>query len=237
MFALVVAQDRPKRPLRHVLSPAHRKGQTNPAPFFSSPTIAMLTWFRTLTCHRISLTRQYSVAIAPELRKKWGVCGLPRPRSILDDDYTAVDLSEDNEIVNGSRPGTPPPHLRRPPEKPTPNEYKAHREIMRKEFPNGWNPPRKVTREAMEGIRQMHHLDPATFTTPVLAEKFKISPEAVRRILKSRWEPPRDKRLKIAEREREDRAAYLRSKQEQERTEAQEVAEARKIRRDGLAFQ
>ena len=108
---------------------------------------------------------------------------------------------------------------------------------MQKEFPAGWNPPRKVTREAMEGIRQMHRLDPATFTTPVLAEKFRISPEAVRRILKSRWEPPREKRLKIAEREREDRAAYFRSKREQERMEAQEVAEARKIRRDGLTFQ
>lgn len=200
----------------------------------------MSTWFRSLSvrkCHRNTLARFYSVAIPPEARQKWGLSGLPRPRSILDDDDKPVDLSEDNEIVNGVRPDTPPPHLRRPPEKPTPQEFKAHREVMRKDFPNGWDPPRKISREAMEGIRQMHRFDPGKFTTPVLAEKFKISPEAVRRVLKSRWEPPREKRLKIAERERAERSAYLKSKREQERAEAQQVAEARRVRDDGLTFQ
>ncbi|KAJ4474190.1 hypothetical protein C8R41DRAFT_740844, partial [Lentinula lateritia] len=71
--------------------------------------------------------------------------------------------------------------------------YKIHREVIREEFPDGWNPPRKLSREAMEGLRQLYHLDKTKFTTPVLAEKFKISPEAVRRILKSRWEQPKEK--------------------------------------------
>jgi hypothetical protein len=35
----------------------------------------------------------------------------------------------------------------------------------------------------------MHASDPERFTTPVLAENFKVSPEAIRRILKSKWQP------------------------------------------------
>ncbi|EMD35540.1 hypothetical protein CERSUDRAFT_37972, partial [Gelatoporia subvermispora B] len=65
----------------------------------------------------------------------------------------------------------------------------AHRETIKKDFPEGWAPPRKLSREAMEGLRQMHKMDPEIYTTPVLAAKFRISPEAVRRVLKSKWQP------------------------------------------------
>jgi hypothetical protein len=41
----------------------------------------------------------------------------------------------------------------------------------------------------MEGIRHLHSTQPDKFTTPVLAEHFKVSPEAIRRILKSKWRP------------------------------------------------
>lgn len=164
---------------------------------------------------------------------------MPRPQAILDDDDTPVDLTEDDEIVNGARPNTPPLHLRRPPAKPTPPEFKAHRAVMKKDFPSGWAPPRKLSREAMEGVRQMHRLDPEKFSTPVLAEKFRVSPEAVRRILKSRWEPPREKRLKLAERERGERAAYFKLNRERERIEARRVAESLRVGdgRDKLTFE
>ncbi|GLB42332.1 putative neugrin [Lyophyllum shimeji] len=190
-------------------------------------------------CPRLGLARLYSADVTQASRKKWGLSGLPRPQSILDDDDTPVDLTEDDEIVNGARPTTPPLHLRRPPAKPTPSEYKAHRAVMKKDFPHGWAPPRKLSREAMEGVRQMHRLDPEKFTTPVLAEKFKISPEAVRRILKSKWEPPREKRLKLAERERQERAAYFELNRERERIEARRVAESLRVGdgRDKLTFE
>jgi hypothetical protein len=54
----------------------------------------------------------------------------------------------------------------------------------------------------MEGLKQLHTLDSATFSVPVLADKFRVSPEAVRRILKSRWEPTKEKKVKILEREK-----------------------------------
>ncbi|KAG5643636.1 hypothetical protein DXG03_000562 [Asterophora parasitica] len=200
----------------------------------------MALWFRTLAfCPRYSIARFYSAELTQASRRKWGLQGLPRPRSILDDHDGPVDLSEDDDIVNGLRPNTPPLHQRHPPTKPTPSEYKVHRAVMKKEFPEGWAPPRKLSREAMEGVRQMHRLDPEKFTTPVLAEKFKVSPEAIRRILKSRWEPPREKRLKLAERERQERSAYFKLSRERERIEARRVAESVRGGRheDGFTFE
>ncbi|KAG5351372.1 Putative neugrin-like protein [Termitomyces sp. J132] len=199
-----------------------------------------LSFYRfALCCPRASLTRFYSVQISYDSRRKWALQGLPRPRSILDDNDTPVDLSEDDDAVNGVRPNTPPLHLRQPPKKPTPHEYKVHREVIKKNFPAGWNPPHKVSREAMEGIRQMHRLDPEKFSTPILAEKFKISPEAVRRILKSRWEPPREKRLKLAERERAAKMEYFSLKRVRERMEARAARESADVGtdRDRLQFE
>lgn len=62
----------------------------------------------------------------------------------------------------------------------------------------------------------------------MLAEKFRISPEAVRRILKSKWEPPREKRLKLAEREREERSEFIKLSRVRERVEARQLAEIQK---------
>ncbi|KAF2497863.1 hypothetical protein BU16DRAFT_457452 [Lophium mytilinum] len=52
-----------------------------------------------------------------------------------------------------------------------------------------WNPRKKLSPDTMDGIRHLHKQSPDKFTTPVLAEHFKISPEAIRRILKSNWKP------------------------------------------------
>ncbi|KAJ7044111.1 hypothetical protein C8F04DRAFT_909802, partial [Mycena alexandri] len=119
-------------------------------------------------------------------------------RSILDDDSTPVDLSEDNDAVDGIRS---PSHRRKPPTEPTPATWQTHRASLKEAFPDGWNPPRKLSREAMDGLRQLHRVDPETFTTPVLAERFRISPEGVRRILKSRWTPPPQRRAELLKRE------------------------------------
>lgn len=52
-----------------------------------------------------------------------------------------------------------------------------------------WNPRKKLSPDTMEGIRHLHATQPDKFTTPILAEYFKVSPEAIRRILKSKWRP------------------------------------------------
>jgi hypothetical protein len=52
-----------------------------------------------------------------------------------------------------------------------------------------WNPRKKLSPDTMEGIRHLHSSQPDRFTTPILAQHFKVSPEAIRRILKSKWQP------------------------------------------------
>ena len=53
----------------------------------------------------------------------------------------------------------------------------------------GWQPRKKLSPDALDGIRALHAQYPAQFTTPVLAEKFEVSAEAIRRILKGKWRP------------------------------------------------
>lgn len=179
-------------------------------------------------CQRSSLSRFYAASVPRDSLQKWRVAGVPPPQSILDDDDSLVDLTEDDDIVNGIRPDTPPIHRRRPPKSPTPHEYVQHRKVTQKDFPDGWNPPRKLSREAMDGLRQLYRLDKEKFSTPVLAEKFRISPEAVRRILKSNWQPSREKRVKQAEKEREEYAEYITLNRLRERMEADRLLELKR---------
>ena len=53
----------------------------------------------------------------------------------------------------------------------------------------GWNPRKRLSPDALEGIRALHKSDPEKFTTPILADHFKVSSESIRRILKSKWQP------------------------------------------------
>jgi hypothetical protein len=85
---------------------------------------------------------------------------------------------------------------------PTPMRWAKHRASLKEKFPEGWAPPHKLSRAAMDGLRALHAHDPDTFATPVLADKFRISPEAVRRILRSKWEPTKEQRDRLLQRER-----------------------------------
>lgn len=52
-----------------------------------------------------------------------------------------------------------------------------------------WNPRKRISPDALAGIRALHSNQPDMYTTPVLAAHFKVSAEAIRRILKSKWQP------------------------------------------------
>jgi len=84
------------------------------------------------------------------------------------------------------------------------DKWQIDKSALRMKFGgDAWNPKRRLSPDALEGIRTLHAQHPEEFTTPVLAEHFKISPEAVRRILKSKWRPSNDEEQ--ARRERWDR--------------------------------
>ena len=90
--------------------------------------------------------------------------------------------------------------MRKPKAEPDPEvEDALTGEIQKKERPawlvreklggEAWNPRKKLSPDTMEGIRHLHSTQPDKFTTPILADHFKVSPEAIRRILKSKWRP------------------------------------------------
>ncbi|KAH8424737.1 mitochondrial ribosome assembly protein RRG9 [Aspergillus melleus] len=65
--------------------------------------------------------------------------------------------------------------------------WQIQKAALKDKFQDGWNPTKKLSPDALEGIRHLHSIAPEKFTTPVLAEQFEVSPEAIRRILKSKW--------------------------------------------------
>jgi flagellar biosynthesis GTPase FlhF len=70
--------------------------------------------------------------------------------------------------------------------------WKVQKGALKEKFPTGWSPTKKLSPDALDGIRTLHAKAPEKFTTPVLAEEFGVSPEAIRRILKSKWRPSED---------------------------------------------
>ena len=77
------------------------------------------------------------------------------------------------------------------PKKPEKREgWQSQKEALKNKFQHtGWLPRKRLSPDALEGIRAIYARYPNKYTTPVLAEKFKVSPEAIRRILKSKWRP------------------------------------------------
>ncbi|KAJ3540855.1 hypothetical protein NM688_g6167 [Phlebia brevispora] len=152
-------------------------------------------------------------------RRKWKATG-PKPQSLLfenEDEYESRTLPEE------PKPGRAARLRSKATDEPTPKMWAAHREAMKKTFPEGWAPPRKLSRDAMDGLRMLHAHDPEIFSTSVLAEKFKVSPEAVRRILRSKWEPTREHRAKLVERERHAKREWVVQKRSEEREQLQSL--------------
>ena len=143
--------------------------------------------------------------------RNWRTGAHPAPQLAAPTD--SPDTLIGDEVVNETR------FVKRPKPSylsPTPAQAKAHREAMKKAYPSGWSPPRKLSRQAMEALRALHATDPEAFTTPMLASQFRISPEAVRRILKSKWEPTKEERTRMAERERRHREDWVKQKRVEE---------------------
>ncbi|ROW12877.1 hypothetical protein VPNG_04667 [Cytospora leucostoma] len=67
--------------------------------------------------------------------------------------------------------------------------WAIQKEALKAKFPEGWQPRKKLSPDALAGIRALHQQYPEIYTTAALSEKFEISVEAIRRILKANWEP------------------------------------------------
>ena len=150
---------------------------------------------------------------SPLRHRDWGVVGrLSRPPALSEE-----EPNEEEEEDGGKTAIRYQTDNYTPASDPTPSRWAQHRASMKTKFPKGWAPPHKLSRAAMDGLRVLHAHDPDTFTTPVLADKFRISPEAVRRILRGKWQPTQEQRARLLERERRHRQDHMRSKRVTER--------------------
>ncbi|SNX87025.1 related to Asparaginyl-tRNA synthetase [Melanopsichium pennsylvanicum] len=102
-------------------------------------------------------------------------------------------------------------------------DWAVHRIALKKKFPDGWRPPKILSREAQEGIRLLHSSDPEQFDVIELSARFRISSESVRRILRSgKWAVSGEVRS------RQDRRAAERAAER----ENAELAEIRRLQED-----
>ena len=164
---------------------------------------------------RIHFRRAYNSGKPPPSLplRDWGVIGrLSRPPSL-----SGEEPDDEDDIKKKVRYQT---DNYTPKSSPTPSRWSHHRSSMKAKFPQGWAPPHKLSRGAMDGLRALHAHDPDTFTTPVLADKFRVSPEAVRRILRGKWQPTPEQRVRLLERERRHRRERIRSSSAAERSKA-----------------
>ncbi|KAI1846462.1 hypothetical protein JX266_007359 [Neoarthrinium moseri] len=98
-----------------------------------------------------------------------------------------------------------PPNIKRTWEQsdlPAPKKepWMIQKEALRTKFPDGWNPRKRLSPDALEGIRALHTQYPEEYTTEKLSQKFEVSPEVIRRILRAKWRPTADQEEKRMER-------------------------------------
>ncbi|WYZ36608.1 hypothetical protein EsH8_II_000114 [Colletotrichum jinshuiense] len=72
--------------------------------------------------------------------------------------------------------------------KPKREQWQIQKEALKQKFPEGWKPRKRLSPDAIAGIKALHAQFPEEYTLKTLADKFEVSPEAIRRILKSKWQ-------------------------------------------------
>jgi hypothetical protein len=113
--------------------------------------------------------------------------------------------------------------------RPKEPEWLVQKRSLKEKFPDGWNPRKRLSPDALAGIRALNAQFPDVYTTSSLAAKFEVSPEAIRRILKSKWQP-----TVAEEQDRQDRW-FKRGKAVWERKAALGIKPPKKWREEGIA--
>ncbi|KAI0392480.1 hypothetical protein F5Y17DRAFT_436199 [Xylariaceae sp. FL0594] len=82
----------------------------------------------------------------------------------------------------------------------TKEDWQIQKAALKEKFPEGWRPRKRLSPDALDGIRALHAQFPEQYTTEVLARNFEVTPEAIRRILKSKWTPSPEEEAERQER-------------------------------------
>ena len=84
---------------------------------------------------------------------------------------------------------------------PKREQWQIRKDALKGKFGEaGWKPRKKLSPDALDGIRMLHAHDPEKNSTAALAAHYQISPEAIRRILKSKWRPTATEHMDRSER-------------------------------------
>ena len=110
----------------------------------------------------------------------------------------------------------------------TAEEWRLQKAKLKEKFPDGWKPRKRLSPDALAGIRALNAQFPDVYTTQNLADRFEMSAEAIRRILKSKWQPDEEE-----DRERQERW-HRRGMQIWETKAALGVKPPRKWRAEGI---
>ncbi|KAI9299157.1 hypothetical protein K502DRAFT_361692 [Neoconidiobolus thromboides FSU 785] len=111
--------------------------------------------------------------------------------------------------------------------------WKLRKQEINKKFGGEqWNPTKRISRTAMERIRFLAKELPHDWPLLKISEEFKIAPEAVRRILKSKFQPSQSVIEHQENKRREKRMEFLKSIKEIDGSD-KNVKEKRISNRDG----
>ncbi|KAL3959866.1 hypothetical protein ACCO45_004983 [Purpureocillium lilacinum] len=110
-----------------------------------------------------------------------------------------------------------------------PNTTRETEEGLSAEPPSSEQEASALSPDALAGIRALNAQFPDVYTTQALADKFEVSAEAIRRILKSKWQPS------AAEEEERQQRWFRRGVQVWEHKAALGVKPPRRWRREGVA--
>ncbi|CAF9924234.1 MAG: hypothetical protein GOMPHAMPRED_003560 [Gomphillus americanus] len=79
--------------------------------------------------------------------------------------------------------------------------WKVHKRAVKAKLGDqAWKPLKRLSPDAREGVRQLHSENPTLWSTENLANHFQLSPDAIRRIIKSSWKPTENEREEQRER-------------------------------------
>lgn len=95
------------------------------------------------------------------------------------DESTILERLSKKSRAQADDDWVPPPRL----------PWQSQKAALAEKFEEGWAPRKRLSPDALAGIRAINAQFPEEYTVPVLAAKFEVSPEAIRRILKSKWRP------------------------------------------------
>ncbi|PON22836.1 hypothetical protein TGAM01_v208316 [Trichoderma gamsii] len=102
--------------------------------------------------------------------------------SIARRERKAVSTSRDSPVADSADAS---PTSRRKNQEP----WQLQKAALKEKFPEGWQPRKRLSPDALAGIRALNAQFPEIYTTEALADKFQVSSEAIRRIIKSHWRP------------------------------------------------